>query len=59
MKPQCSCAVYSGILQTLDPLGGFAGLGVGGGGWRMHNRAGREKEESSGLKKKKITGRKI
>lgn len=25
MKPQCSCVVYSGILLTWDPLGGFGG----------------------------------
>lgn len=31
MKPQCSCVVYSGILLTWDPLGGFGG-GAGGGG---------------------------
>lgn len=32
MKPQCSCVVYSGILLTWDPLGGFGGGGGGGGG---------------------------
>lgn len=30
MKPQCSCVVYSGILLTWDPLGGFGGGGGGG-----------------------------
>lgn len=46
MKPQCSCVVYSGILLTWDPLGGFDGGGGGGRGswwgWRMHNRTGGE-----------------
>lgn len=28
MKPQCSSVVYSGILLTWDPLGGFQGVGV-------------------------------
>lgn len=32
MKPQCSCVVYSGILLTWDPLRGFGGLVVRGGG---------------------------
>lgn len=29
MKPQCSCVVYSGILLTWDPLGGFQALSWG------------------------------
>lgn len=48
MKPQCSCVVYSGILLTWDPLGGFGGLGECTTGLEEKKR----KDGSVGLKKK-------
>ena len=51
MKPQCSCVVYSGILLTWDPLGGFGGLGECTTGLKEREREREKKMEAWALKK--------
>ena len=55
MKPQCSCVVYSGILLTWDPLGGFGGGGRGEvvGVENAQQDWGRDRERERERKKKK------